>query len=305
MARGANDRTDRRTDAKTSTPPEMSYKLLTRDQVPSWYAQNPYIITGFRPVTKSIPLCLRSLAYPHNETVNIYTHLIPAITALLCSYSFGKYFNSQFPHASWADEIVFRIYLTVCVICFGTSAAYHTLLCHSQAYESLCVRLDFVAIVMQIVGSFVPGLYFGFYCEPHLQKLYWTMIITLGALTVTAVIHPSLQGSKWRSLRLSTFVATGFSAFAPIIHGATIFSYSQMDQQSGLRYYYLEGVLVLAGVAFYAMHFPECSKPKKYDILGSSHQIFHVFIVLSALAHFYGLMTAFEWNYENQRCNWV
>ena len=70
---------------------------------------------------------------------------------------------------------------------------------------------------------------------------------------MTAVIHPSLQGSKWRSLRLSTFVATGFSAFAPIIHGATIFSYSQMDQQSGLRYYYLEGVLVLAGVAFYAV----------------------------------------------------
>lgn len=176
------DRTDRRTDTKTSTPPEMAYKLQTSDQVPSWYAHNSYILTGYRPVTKSIPLCLRSLAYPHNETVNIYTHLLPAIAALLCSYSFGRYFESRFPHASWADELVFRIYLTATVTCFGTSAAYHTLICHSQGYASLCVRLDFLAIVLQIVGSFIPGLYFGFYCEPHLQKLYWSMVRMRGRM---------------------------------------------------------------------------------------------------------------------------
>jgi len=78
-------------------------------------------------------------------------------------------------------------------------------------------------------------------------------IITLGTLTVTAVIHPSVQGPKYKYLRLSTFVATGFSAFAPIIHGASIFPYTQFDKQSGLRYYYLEAILVLAGVAFYAV----------------------------------------------------
>lgn len=66
-------------------------------------------------------------------------------------------------------------------------------------------------------------------------------------------MHPSLQGPKWKYLRLSTFVATGFSAFAPIIHGATIFPYSQFEKQCGLRYYYLEGFLILAGVAFYAV----------------------------------------------------
>ena len=53
------------------------------------------------------------------------------------------------------------------------------------------------------------------------------------------------------------------------------------------------------------MHFPECSTPKRYDFLGASHQIFHVCIVLSAMAHFYGIMSAFEWNYENQRCVWT
>lgn len=78
-------------------------------------------------------------------------------------------------------------------------------------------------------------------------------IITLGTLTATMVINPSLHGPKWKTLRLSAFVATGLSAFAPIIHGALLFPYGQFDKQTGLRYYYLEGVLIMMGVWFYAV----------------------------------------------------
>jgi adiponectin receptor len=283
---------------------DTSVKLHDSHHVPSWYAHNAFILTGYRPVTKSIPLCIRSLSYLHNETVNIYSHLIPGIIVLLTSYSFDRYFSARFPEATWADEVVFRIFLTTSVICFGTSAAYHTLICHSEIYASLWVRLDYVAIIMQIIGSFIPGIYFGFYCEPRLQKLYWSMIVTLGTLTATTVINPSLQGPRWKILRLSTFVATGFSAFAPILHGALLFPYDQFDKQTGLRYYYLEGILLLIGVGFYATHFPESCRPKRYDIWGASHQVFHIFIVLSAMAHYYGIISAFEWNYVNQRCQW-
>jgi adiponectin receptor len=155
---------------------DTSEKLYDSHEVPSWYAHNAWITTGYRPVTKSIPLCIRSLSYLHNETVNIYSHLIPAVVVLLASYSFDRYFIIRFPQATWTDELVFRIFLTTSVICFGTSAAYHTLICHSETFASLWVRLDYVAIIVQIVGSFIPGLYFGFYCEPQLQKVYWSMV---------------------------------------------------------------------------------------------------------------------------------
>jgi len=78
-------------------------------------------------------------------------------------------------------------------------------------------------------------------------------IVTLGTLTAITVINPSLHGPRWKTLRLSAFVATGFSAFAPIIHGALLFPYSQFDKQTGLRYYFLEGVLIMMGVWFYAV----------------------------------------------------
>ena len=170
------------TRGTTDSPPQepsridTSVKLRDSHEVPSWYAHNSFILTGYRPVTKSIPLSLRSLLQLHNETVNIYTHLIPGIFVLLASYSFDRYFTTRFPQATWTDQLVFRIFLTASVVCFGTSAAYHTLICHSEGYASLWVKADYVAIIGQIVGSFIPGLYFGFYCEPGLQKLYWSMV---------------------------------------------------------------------------------------------------------------------------------
>jgi adiponectin receptor len=118
------------------------------------------------------------LTYLHNETVNIYSHLLPAALALFGNYSFGRYFTSRFPQASGADKLVFHVYLTTSVLCFGISSAYHTLICHSERYADLWGRLDYVAIVFQILGSFISGIYIGFYCEPNLQKLYWTMVST-------------------------------------------------------------------------------------------------------------------------------
>jgi predicted membrane channel-forming protein YqfA (hemolysin III family) len=78
--------------------------------------------------------------------------------------------------------------------------------------------------------------------EPRAQIGVWAL------LSVFIVVNPNLQGPKWRLLRTASFVATGFSAFVPIIHAATIFPYAQLDKQAGLRYYYLEGFLLLIGV---------------------------------------------------------
>ncbi len=42
-------------------------------------------------------------------------------------------------------------------------------------------------------------------------------------------------------------MATGLSAFIPIVHAATIFPYSQLDQKAVLRYPYVADGLILVG----------------------------------------------------------
>ncbi|EJT82538.1 hypothetical protein GGTG_02511 [Gaeumannomyces tritici R3-111a-1] len=73
-------------------------------------------------------------------------------------------------------------------------------------------------------------------------------------------------------------------------------------RQTGLSYYYAEGLLVLLGAWHFDSRFPECWKPGRFDILGASHQIFHVLIVASSVVHLCGLVSALRYNHENARC---
>lgn len=67
------------------------------------------------------------------------------------------------------------------------------------------------------------------------------------------ILHPQLQGQRWRTLRLMTFVFTGVAGFAPIAHGIYMFGFSQMVLQSGLPYYFAEGGVFLIAAAVYAV----------------------------------------------------
>lgn len=151
-------------------------RLLLSSEVPVWYAANQHILTGYRPLTPSVRFCIASLGSLHNETVNIYTHLVPCALALTGNYALYEYFRARFPDALAADRLVFHIFLTGSVICFGVSAAYHALLCHSKQYHDLWLRMDYVAIIVQILGSFVSGIYMGFYCEPGPRAFHWGMV---------------------------------------------------------------------------------------------------------------------------------
>lgn len=155
--------------------------LLRVNEVPPWYTQE-FIHTGYRPVRNSVLFCFRSLLYIHNETANIYSHLLPAIAALILAVLLSRYFDSNFPAADATDRLVFQLYLATSVACFSVSSLYHTLLCHSRHYFDLWVRIDYVAILFQILGSFIPGIYLGFYCEPELKKVYWSMVHALHAV---------------------------------------------------------------------------------------------------------------------------
>ncbi|KAK5990393.1 Adiponectin receptor protein [Cladobotryum mycophilum] len=276
--------------------------VLSIDKIPSWYGDNPYIHNGYRPVLKSVPPCFHSWLYLHNQTANIFTHLIPGILALVGNIGLVSFFARWYPDATWADRAVFHVYLTACAVCFGVSAAYHTLLCHSRDVADLWVRLDYVSISVLILASFVPGLYMGFYCEPLLLRGYLTAMFSLGLYNSWLSLNDRHGGDDWLTSRLVPFLLLGFSALIPITHAAMIFPYEQLQKQSGLHYYLLEGVFMIIGVGFLATRFPERWMPGTFDYLGSSHQIFHCFVVFGTMSHFAGIWSGYDWNYMNQRC---
>lgn len=52
-----------------------------------------YLCIGYRPVKASVELCVRSQQIIHNKTVNISSHLIPAVIAVVGNCSLHLYFS--------------------------------------------------------------------------------------------------------------------------------------------------------------------------------------------------------------------
>lgn len=99
------------------------------------------------------------------------------------------------------------------------------------------------------------------------------------------------------------FVAMGLSAVFPVFHGLQLYGLAQLRKSIGLDWVVLQGALYILGAGIYAARFPERLKPGCFDIWGSSHQIFHVLVVLAATSHLVGLVKAFD--YEHSQRNGV
>lgn len=93
------------------------------------------------------------------------------------------------------------------------------------------------------------------------------------------------------------FVALGLSAMFPILHGLHLYGIAQMQKQIGLSWVVLQGALYICGAGIYAARVPEKWHPGQYDVIGSSHQIFHLFVVAAAASHLFGLLEAFDYRH--------
>ncbi|KAJ5364598.1 hemolysin-III family protein [Penicillium cataractarum] len=277
--------------------------LLSFDEMPEWFRResNPWILRGYRPISGSARVSFHSWSYIHNESANIYSHLIPAVFFLLGEWYIQQYLTSRYSGITSADIIVFSIFMLAAVTCLSLSTTYHTLLNHSQHMEHFCLRLDMLGVVIFILGDLVLGIYMVFWCESLLRKIYWSMIGTFGALTILMTMHPKFQGPKYRLFRALMFVATGLSGVAPLIHGLSVFGMSQMMRKA-LPYTLAKAGCLLSGTSFYVTRFPESRYPGKFDLWGS-HSIFHILVVCAAVVQLMGYLDAFDYAQANLTCS--
>ena len=93
----------------------------------------------------------------------------------------------------------------------------------------------------------------------------------------------------------------GFSGVIPAVHAlATHWHHSHVVVALG--YELLMAILYATGAVFYVTRIPERWKPGAFDIAGHSHQIFHVFVVLGALAHTLATLLVMEFRRGSPTC---
>ncbi|KAG6000769.1 hypothetical protein E4U21_005022 [Claviceps maximensis] len=280
--------------AAKSPPQKAEGLLLLWDDLPAWRRDNAFIHSGYRSMGASYRHSFRSLFYLHNESVNIWSHLVGAVMAAGCAAYVYCVVQPRYEEAAAPDVLVFACFFAGAILCLGMSATYHALVDHSQAVAKWGNKLDYTGIVALIVGSYVPAMYYGFYCEPLLMSTYLYVICSLGAGCAIVSWVERFRTPEWRPYRASMFIGLGLSGVVPVIHGVTMYGYSGLEHRMSISWVIAQGGMYIFGAVLYAVRWPERSSPGSFDIWGSSHQIFHMFVLLAAATHFYGMSKAFD-----------
>ncbi|KAJ1331449.1 adiponectin receptor [Microdochium nivale] len=272
--------------------------LLLWDQLSTWRRDNQYILSGYRADSNSYRGSFASVLAIHNESVNIWTHIFGATSFLAGGIWLNQVLASRFGTANDSDILVFSCFFVGAVLCLGMSATYHTILNHSHDVAKWGNKLDYSGIVLLIVGSYVPALYYALFCQPKLMKIYLAGIISLGAACGTVSWVEKFRTPAWRPYRAGIFVGLGASGVIPICHALSMYGFRQLDAQMGLSWVLFQGVLYIFGAFLYAARWPEKSFPGTFDIWGSSHQLFHILIVFAAASHLTGMAKAFDYHHN-------
>lgn len=169
-------------------------QTLTSQQASEWQLDNKYIFSGYRPETARYLDNFISLTFLHNETCNVYTHLIGALLLPFVAASFIQCLAApQFSNVSFLDYSMFGIYFVFAEICLLLSVLYHLMLSHSHSVEQFWHGMDLLGIVIHTVGTFSSGIYYVFFCEASLQKLHWAIVSLLDSPVLSRALHLKLE----------------------------------------------------------------------------------------------------------------
>ena len=282
--------------SKGSSSP-VKGSLLEWAQLDQWMKDNEYILTGYRRASYSYSRSIKSIFALHNETANIWSHLIGAFLFGLSLFHFYHSVWPQIETAHYGDIVAVTIYYVGVVNCFILSSTYHTLSNHSKEVHKFGNELDHLGVVFVIYGSTMPGTYFEFYCNPQLRTLYWILSTIFAVASAVFTLRPKFRQPAYRRARFYMYTFLGASTFFPIIHGLFIYGYDEVNRRMSLDHFLGLGVLNFSGAVIYAARIPERWFPRTFDVWGSSHQLMHVLVVVGAMSFEQGLLKAIGfWN---------
>lgn len=266
---------------------EASWKVCHFRNLPRWLQDNDYLHGGHRPPLPSFYACFRSIFRIHTETGNIWTHLLGCVAFI----GVATYFLTRPSfEIQLQEKLVFAAFFAGAILCLGLSFAFHTVHCHSECVGKLFSKLDYCGIAMLIMGSFVPWLYYGFYCQFQPKLIYLSVVICLGVSAIIVSLWDRFSEPRYRPLRAGVFMVFGLSGVVPAVHYAISEGWFNALSRASLGWLILMGCLYILGALFYALRVPERFFPGKCDIWFQSHQIFHVLVIAAALVHYHGIL---------------
>jgi len=265
----------------------QGHKVVAFSHLPQWLQDNDYLRKGHRPPLPNFTECFKSIFRVHTETGNIWTHLLGQVAFI----GLALYFMTRpITEVDYQEKIVFMTFFAGAIVCMCMSFIFHTVNCHhNKLIGQLFAKLDYCGIAFLIVGSFVPWLYYSFYCDYTPKVIYLTIVCILGVSCVIVSLWDKFGTPRLRPFRAGIFITFGLSGIAPATHYCVQNGWEKSIEEAALGWLVFMGFLYIAGAMLYAFRIPERFFPGKVDILFHSHQLFHCFVIAGAFVHYHGI----------------
>jgi len=267
------------------------YHRIPYSEMPSWMGDNEFILNQHRPELNSFKECFKSIFGFHSETGNIWTHLLGLlgfviITIVFYIKPFCDQCSSDIPTL---DKVIFIFFFLGAMCCLSFSTMFHTLLCHSEHVKMFFNKLDYAGISILTIGSFVPWIYYGFYCDFIYKVVYISAISVLAGGTILVSMIDKFASAAYRTVRATLFVCLGLFAVVPFSHFVYLHGWEGAKDVAGVDGVLLVAFLYISGAVLYGVRVPERFMAGRCDLWFQSHQIFHCLVVAAALVQFYGM----------------
>lgn len=164
-----------------------------------------HIKDGYRPELNSFTACFRSLFYVHNELVNTWSHLLPAFFYLALLFGLDFWSLHSGVKVSKTDNAFFQVYIAATASCLILSAIYHGTNTHSESVSRQFLKLDYLGIVLSIIGTSISSTYFGLYGNLSLQARYLIMIVVCSVVAFCHLLRDDVDGPGAASRRYILF----------------------------------------------------------------------------------------------------
>jgi len=260
------------------------YELLTVADVAD-YAKERSITTGYRrPLDYSG--CLRSILWLHNETLNIWTHLLGFFFFfwLMVDNLVNPQDHIRDNFDYWATAIQLLTYQA----CMLSSSLFHTFICHSARAKASWQQLDHGCILIAMYGTYIRIIINNFQCFPMVRMGHLSIVTLLFSSVLWLKYNPRSDSPKVSLPMFFTVALYSAAPFGHWIHLSPSIENSNVDFTM-ISWMLLPFLLGGVGLVFYVSHFPETVVPcGRVDLCGASHQVWHV-LILSGMASWYYL----------------
>jgi hemolysin III len=199
------------------------------------------------------------------EPVNTWTHFIPFLASIV-----GLVFLIVESKHNPSKLVTMTIFGVSIILLYGASSIYHWIRTTPEK-ELILRKIDHMAIYILIAGTYTPVLYYG------LEGAWkWTMLIVVWLLALIGIAMKIWFMNLPRSISTVFYLALGWMAIVPL---------AQLVQNLPIKAIIL---MILGGVAYTIGGIIYATKklnffPNKFGF----HEIFHIFVALGTLAHFF------------------